>query len=534
MLVLLAVALPLVGGLVALLCNRSPRLSAFWGIGGTTLGCGLGLVAAVQTLMGAPAFVFYHTWTLPYASFSIELDALSAFFLLPVLILSPLAAFYGQQYLAHWHGHKSLGTAWFFYNVLVASMILVLVARNGMLFLVAWEIMSLSSFFLVVFEDEKPAVRRAGWIYLAATHIGTTFLLVFFMLLGRESGGLDFAGFAAHSAPLASLLFLLALIGFGTKAGFVPLHVWLPEAHPAAPSHVSALMSGAMIKMGIYGLVRALTFLGPPPAWWGSLLIVIGLSSGILGILLALAQHDLKRMLAYSSVENIGLIALGLGLGILGLHAETPLLVALGFGGALFHVLNHSLFKGLLFLGAGALLHQTGTREIDRLGGLMKYMPWTGVTFLIGAAAIAGMPPLNGFASEFLVYLAAFHSVTELNSPAVFQSMAIIAGLALIGGLTVACFTRAFGIIFLGAPRTQLTTRVNEVGWTMRLPMLILAGCCALLGLGAYAIVAMLTHILPIIAGADFVLEPAPFQQATVSLTNLSLVALLFLPCSPS
>lgn len=529
MLLLLAVALLITTGLAALFSYRSPRLSSFWGVGGAVLGCGLGLVPVAQTLLGAPAFSLYRPWSVPYGSFAIELDALSAFFLLPVLILSPLAALYGCQYLAHWHGRKSIGASWFFYNVLVASMILVFVARNGMLFLISWEITALSSFFLVVFEHEKAAVRQAGWIYLVATHIGTAFLLVFFMLLGRHSGGLDFAGFAVHSAPLASLLFLLALIGFGAKAGFVPFHVWLPEAHPAAPSHVSALMSGAMIKMGIYGLVRTLTFLGSPPAWWGVLLIAIGLSSGILGILLALAQGDLKRLLAYSSVENIGIIALGLGLGILGLHAEAPLLATFGFAGALFHVLNHSLFKGLLFLGAGALLQQTGTRQIDHLGGLLKRMPWTGAAFLIGAVAIAGLPPLNGFAGEFLLYLGAFYSATELSGLAVFQSMAVVAGLALIGGLAVACFTRVFGALFLGAPRTPHPAAVGEVGWVMRLPMLILAGACIFVGLGAFAIVPSLAYVLPIIVGPDFALAPAFFQQASSSLNNLSLVALGFL-----
>jgi len=208
------------------------------------------------------------------------------------------------------------------------------------------------------------------------------------------------------------LLFILALIGFGTKAGFVPLHVWLPEAHPAAPSHVSAVMSGVMIKTGIYGLLRALTFLGPPENWWGLLLIGVGLTSGILGVLFALAQHDLKRLLAYHSVENIGIIALGIGIGLIGLASNLSAMAVLGFAGALWHILNHALFKGLLFLGAGSVAHATATRDMERLGGLIKRMPWTALSFLVGAVAIAGLPPLNGFVSELLVYVGAYRGAT--------------------------------------------------------------------------------------------------------------------------
>jgi formate hydrogenlyase subunit 3/multisubunit Na+/H+ antiporter MnhD subunit len=282
-----------------------------------------------------------------------------------------------------------------FFNLLLASMLLVVTARNGVLFLVSWEIMSLSSFFLVMFEDEKPGVREAGWTYLVTTHLGTALLLAMFVLLGRNSGSLDFDALSAPEA-IAGVVFLLGLIGFGTKAGLMPLHVWLPEAHPVAPSYVSAVMSGVMIKMGIYGLLRTLTWLGEPPAWWGWTLLVLGVVSGVLGVLYALAQHDLKRLLAYHSVENIGIIAMALGVGLLGVHYRIPAMAALGFTGGLLHVVNHALFKSLLFLGAGSVLHATGVGDLDRLGGLLKRMPITGTTFLIGAAAICGLPPLNG------------------------------------------------------------------------------------------------------------------------------------------
>jgi hydrogenase-4 component B len=318
-------------------------------------------------------------WQVPFGSFFVQLDALAAFFLLPILGLAAVAALYGGKYLMAYRSRKNLGAAWFFFNLLVASMVMVTLAQNGILFLLAWEIMSLASYFLVTFEDEKESVRQAGWTYLVATHLGTAFLLVLFLVLGRQAGSLDFERFLTASpaiSPVAGVAFLLALIGFGTKAGFMPLHVWLPEPHPVAPSHVSALMSGVMIKTGIYGLLRILTFLGHPEAWWGWVLIGIGLASGPGGVLFALAQHDLKRLLAYHSVENIGIIDLGLGVGLLGLALDQPVLAVLGLDSGLLHFLNHALFKGMLFLGTGAAIHATGTRDIDHLGGLIRRMPW--------------------------------------------------------------------------------------------------------------------------------------------------------------
>ena len=252
------------------------------------------------------------------------------------------------------------------------------------------------------------------------------------------------------------------MVGFGTKAGFWPLHVWLPEAHPAAPSHVSAVMSGVMLKTGIYGLLRVLTVLGPPPAWWGWLLVGIGVVSGVLGVVFALAQRDLKRILAYSSVENIGLVALGAGLGVLGLAFDLPVMAALGFAGALLHVLNHAIFKGLLFLGAGAVLHATGTRDIEHLGGLLRRMPSTAQAFLVGSAAISGLPPFNGFVSELLILLAALAGVSERAGGVAVPSTVAVAALGLVGGLAAACFARVFGVVFLGAPRRTLDREPAE------------------------------------------------------------------------
>lgn len=494
----------LLGGLAALSVRNSPSWSTVLGVGGAIAGCLGGLVPALLVLSGSPTEHVRLSWDVPYGSFCLGLDPLSAFFLLPTLGLCAIAALYGGGYMRTWGGRKALGAHWFFFNLLAASMVMVIVARNGVLFLMSWEVMSLASFFLVTFENEKENVRDAGWIYLVATHLGTAFLLVLFVLMGRETGTMDFdrAGMLAGLAPSAAgLLFILALIGFGTKAGLMPLHVWLPEAHPAAPSHVSAVMSGVMIKTGIYGILRILTLLGPPPAWWGWLLVAAGISSGVLGVLFALAQRDLKRLLAYSSVENIGIITLGIGVGVLGIQSGSRTLAILGFGGALLHVVNHAVFKGLLFLGAGSVQHASGTLEIDHLGGLMKRMPWTGATFLIGAAAISGLPPLNGVVSEFLIYLGAFHGGTTYGLTTAVSALATIAALALIGGLAAACFAKAFGIVFLGEPRSDSAIHAHEAGPAMAVPMALLAAGCLAIGLLGPWIVKGMAPVLGAVSG---------------------------------
>ena len=540
-LLLLAMAILLAGAMAVLLLSRSNRNLSWLGAGSVVVAAVLGCIPAIQVLLGGAVLQLRFPWPVPYGEFFIELDPLSAWFLVPTLLLSALAAIYGVGYLRSWHFRRSLGPIWFFYCLLVLGMVLVLLARNAVLFLFAWELMAVASFFLVTFEHERQSVREAGWIYFVATHLGTAFLLAFFLLLARETGSMDFNAWAAkgiQTQGLASVLFLLAVVGFGTKAGFMPLHVWLPEAHPAAPSHVSALMSGVMIKTGIYGLLRAFSFLGTPPLWWGWGLIVIGLTSGVLGVLFALAQHDLKRLLAYHSVENIGIIALGLGVGLLGMSTASPMLMVLGFGGALLHVLNHALFKGLLFLGAGAVVQGTGTHEIDQLGGLLKRMPWTAATFLVGAVAISGLPPLNGFVSEFLIFLGAFKGGISTGGGIAVSLLALIAGLALIGGLAVACFTKAFGIVFLGEPRSEHVARAREVDWTMRLPMLLLAAVCVGIGLLAPIVVGCLQPVLesvtaqqPEIVGENLAMATSPLTFVVIGAGAflLLVLALIFL-----
>lgn len=464
------------------------RPASILGAAGSLLGGGLACIPALAVLVRGSACELRLPWSIPYGSFNIAIDGLSAFFLLPILAIPALAAAYGVSYLSPWEGRRRLGLSWFCYNALTACMALVVTARNGVLFLFAWELMTLSSWVLVTLDDEKKAVRDAGWVYLIASHAGAAFLLVFFALLAHGSPSLDFDRLPHAAAALQGIsgpLFLLALAGFGTKAGFIPLHVWLPEAHPAAPSHVSAVMSGVMIKTGIYGLLRAMMLLGTPQAWWGHTLIAIGIVSGILGVLLAIAQHDLKRLLAYHSVENIGIIAIGIGLGVIGLAYNRPGIAVLGLAGGLFHVLNHATFKALLFLGAGSVQHAAHTLEIDRLGGLLRRMPWTGACFLIGAVAISGLPPLNGFASELLAYLAALEGVAGSHTGLSIAGAAAVGALALIGGLAAACFAKAFGIVFLGEPRHARSATAHESGWAMCFPMIVLAGLCVFLGLAA-------------------------------------------------
>src|SRR5439155_2651015 len=445
------------------------------------------------------------TWPMPGGSLHFQIDALSAFFLLPVFGLSLVTAIYGRTYLAGRGGGQGLAGCWFHSNLLTAAMASVIAAHDGLLFLVSWEIMALSPFFLVIFDDRKAAVRHAAWTYLAATHLGTAFRLVAFVMLGQAAGSSDFdayRGVLQANPGLASLVFILALIGFGSKAGIVPAHVWLPEAHPVAPSHASALMSGAMIKIGLYGLIRMLTLLGTPEPWWGWVLIAVGASSGVLGVLFALAQHDLKRLLAYHSVENIGIILLGIGLGVLGLATGMPALAAIGFAAGLLHVVNHCIFKALLFLGAGAVQHGAHSLELEELGGLLKRMPWTGTAFLIGAAAIVGLPPLNGFVSEFLLFYAGFTAVMKPAAGTALAGLIAIIIMGLISGLAAACFAKAFGIVFLGSPRTAEAAEAHEVARPMRAAMAVLAILCVIVGLAAPAVVSALTDVLAAATGA--------------------------------
>jgi formate hydrogenlyase subunit 3/multisubunit Na+/H+ antiporter MnhD subunit len=468
----------------------------------TMAGCALVLISSIIGMSGVfVGQLYFFSWRMPFGQALFSMEPLSSFFLFIITLISGLAATYAPAYLRHYGDEPSrFKSHWFFYQILVASMMIVVVAQNAIFFMLAWELMSLSSFFLVEFRNEKAKVRQAGWMYLVFTHIGAAFLLAMFALLARNAGSFDFKAFreSAYSIPkpLSGLVFIFAVIGFGMKAGFFPTHIWLPEAHPSAPSHVSALMSAVMIKTAIYGILMTLAFLSPVSAWQGWLLLGIGLVSGVAGIGMAITRNDMKSLLAYSSVENIGIIAVGVGIGILGQASANGVLAFLGFGAAFFHVLNHSLFKSLLFFGSGAIQTAANTLNINEMGGLLKRMPFTGAAMLAGAAAICGFPPFNGFISEFLIYTSAFSARFETPMVRELYIVLVLGGLALIGALAAYAFTKLGGIGLLGEPRTKAAAQANEVVPAMYVPMIVLASLCLLIGIFPSTVIGFLEPML--------------------------------------
>jgi len=423
----------------------------------------------------------------------VGMDALSAFFLVPIFVVASLGSVYG---LTYWNAGTRPGSArklQFFWGTISAGMVLLVIARDARAFILGWELMALSAFFLVTTEDEKTESRRAGLVYLIATHFSTLTLFCLFAYWRSVTGSFTLEAIPAGAVggAASSVLFLLALVGFGLKSGIMPLHFWLPAAHANAPSHVSALLSGVLLKMGVYGLLRICLLLPDPPLIWGGLILLSGAVSGLAGVLFALGQHDLKRLLAYHSVENIGIIFMGLGMAMMGRSAGRPSWVVLGMAACLLHVWNHSLFKSLLFLAAGSVLHATGTRRIDALGGLSKRMPWTAAFFLVGAVAICGLPPLNGFISELFVYLglvgafagSGFSQALSTSAPSIAASALAVPALAMIGALALACFVKAYGSVFLGLPRTALADSASEASFEMLAPMALLSAACVSIGL---------------------------------------------------
>ena len=448
------------------------------------LGCTLGAIPAVRVLSGAAVPDVRLASLVPGGDWVFGIDTLSAVFLLAIFLVGGACALYGVAYAEHDHDRRRAAGAHALLAVLVAALALVVTAQAVVPFLIAWEVMAVAGYLTIISEPERAEVRRGGLLYLVATHTGTLALFAVFAIWGNGARDLTFASLAAHppaSAGVLALVLWLALAGFGVKAGIVPLHFWLPEAHAAAPSHISAIMSGLVIKMGIYGVMRIIALLVAPPVWFGWVLLALGATSGFLGVLWALAQHDLKRLLAFHSVENIGIILLGLGAGVLGVGYGHPVMATLGFAGAALHTFNHALFKSLLFLGAGSVGHATGTRDIERLGGLAKRMPRTAAVFLIGSVAIVGLPPLNGFLSEWLVYRSLFQGGVGTGS-ARFVVVAAVA-LALIGGLALACFAKVVAVIFLGNPRDPLAREARESASGITRPMAVLAGACVVTGL---------------------------------------------------
>src|SRR6266540_3053203 len=449
------------GALAALAGGRS-TVGRGLGAAGAVVGAGAGLALCAIIIISGRPYTLVFSSILPLTGVALRLDGLGAFFLVVIGLLGVAAALYGFGYSAGYTGRYSLGLLGAMFNLLLLALSVQVMADNALTFLIAWEGMSLAAYWLVLTEHDQPGTVRAGVWYIAMTH----------------------AGFAAALAPLArDGVFLLALFGFGAKAGIIPLHIWLPMAHPVAPSHVSALMSGVVIKMGVYGLLRVtLDLLGGGPVWWGGIVLGIGAISALLGVLYALMEHDLKRLLAYHSVENIGIILIGIGAGLIFHTYGLMPLAALGFIGGLYHTINHASFKALLFLGAGSVLHATHTRNMEEMGGLIKPMPWTALFFLIGSVAISALPPLNGFVSEWLVFQTLLGGST-IPTPEVAVLMPIAVGmLALTSGLAAACFVKAFGITFLAIPRSPEAEHAHEAPRSMQAGMVWLAVACVGLG----------------------------------------------------
>jgi len=487
---LLMAAGALVTGLIALrpVTVSSNRAANILGPATATAACLLGLYGLFSGEWSSSES-FLLSWGLPFGAFALGLDPLSRLFLLPVFTLGLTCALSGGLSLRHSDpAEHNLGSHWLFYLVLLMGMTCVMTARDALLFMLAWELMSLSPFFLIDFNDRDRLVQDASWVYLVAAHLGAVLLTAFFAFLWQQAGSTLFASMEGKTPSHITMLFLLSLLGFGAKAGLAPLHVWLPEAHPAAPSHVSALLSGAMLNAGLYGIIRSFDFFGPSPSlpgWWGWLLMGVGIVTALIGILKALGQSNLKRLLAYSSVENMGIMVMGVGIGLVGIHNGNVFLASLGFSGSLFHMLNHSAFKGLLFLCAGEVLHSVGTVNMTSLGGLQKRMPLLGALFALGAASIACLPPFNGFAGEFILSMSLIRGI-EL--PGLEQKIAILAcltALMLVSGVSAFVYIKAYGITFLGQPRTQFAAEPHVPENRFLLPLLLPAAICVLGGLCA-------------------------------------------------
>jgi len=532
-LVLASLVVLAVGAAGSLLLMRAPRPALNLSMLLAFFAAVLVVVAASDVLLhSSPQDLYEAAWPLSLGTARLSLDGLSAWFLMTIGVLAACVAIYSVPYMSTSVGREPVPVFCALFCGLLGSLILLVCAADAVLFLISWETMTLTAFLLVAFHQDRPEARRGAWMYLVATHMGTAlFVLPLFGILFARSGTTAFSSFASavDSGDDATLvaLFVLGLMGFGTKAGFMPMHVWLPAAHPVAPTPVSALLSGVVVKTGIYGLLRLLSWLPPLPLLCGEILLFVGVVSGVMGVLYALAQHDLKRLLAYHTVENIGIIALGIAVGLMGEAANEPTLAVLGYAGALLHVANHALFKGLLFLSAGTVLHESGTGEIERLGGLARKMPVNALMFLIGAVAICGLPPLNGFLSEWMVYGSLFgSSMRGIGASGGLPAVGVSA-LALMGGLALACFAKVFGVVFLGEPRDgSVQTHATPAG--MKSAMAILSLLCILIGVLPSLWVPLVRSATGELANVPVGEISAKFEEALTPATRLSGIAVVF------
>jgi len=488
-------------GIIPLVTPIPPRFAGRLASAVTLIASFVGIITSLTHLVSQTTVTWELSWGYPFGPPRIGIDPLTSFFTIPILLIGGCSSIYGIGSMPAEEEPGRRRPLILFLCLMIASMLFVTMARSTGIFLLAWETMAIAAFFALSTEHHDPSVRKAGTLYLICTHAGTLLIFLTFSLLHAATGShtLPPPHSLDGSTPAASLIVMAAVLGFGFKAGFMPLHIWLPSAHANAPSHVSALMSGVILKIGVYGILRTLTLFYSPPLWWGILILTLGIISGVLGVLFAIGQHDIKRLLAYHSIENIGIILMGIGLFIAGVASGSATLATLGAAGGLLHILNHATFKALLFYGAGSIIHATGTREIDRMGGLLRHMPVTATAFLTGAVAICGLPPLNGFVSEFLIYLGFFRGTIDHSPPLPVVTAIAAPALALVGGLAVACFVKVFGTVFLGESRTPLH-HPHEAPPTMRFPMILLSLLCLLIGLLPLPLLPLLDPVIGVIA----------------------------------
>ncbi|GAA0342647.1 hydrogenase 4 subunit B [Morganella psychrotolerans] len=539
-LLLWSVSLYTAGGFISLLFKQQEKMAIY--VAGITaiIGGILGLFSAIPVLMSGETLTYFAQGPFPFAHFVVRLDGLAAFMVMVISLLVTVSALYSLNYVQEYIGRGAWSMG-FFLNLFIASMVALVVMDNAFYFIILFEMMSLASWFLVIADQDEKSIR-AGLLYFFIAHAGSVLIMIAFFLMWRESGSLDFDSFRqlTLSPAMASVVFLLGFFGFGAKAGMLPLHSWLPQAHPAAPSHASALMSGVMVKIGIFGIIKVgIDLLGATQGWWGIVVLAFGAVSSVLGVMYALAEHDIKRLLAWHTVENIGIILMGVGVGMVGMANDMPVLATIGLLGAIYHLLNHAVFKGLLFLGAGAVIYRVHTRDMDKMGGLAKLMPLTATAFLIGCMAISALPPLNGFVSEWYTYQSLFSMSHDGTFIMRISGPIAIVMLAITGALAAMCFVKVYGVSFCGGPRSEQATHAREVPWTMTTAMLILAAVCVLLGVGASVIAPVLAKVAMSLTAATDVtvvqgamLIPDSASQAMIS-PVMTFVLLLGLPVIP-
>ncbi|EAR54950.1 NADH dehydrogenase subunit N [Photobacterium sp. SKA34] len=536
----LSVLLYVIGAFISLTLHKQERLATklsgiLCAMGGLT-----GLASSIPTLLDGQVISYQIASPFSFADCIIRIDALSAFMVFVISLLVIASAIYSLSYMKEYEG-KGAWAMGFFMNIFIASMVALVVSDNAFYFIVFFEMMSLASYFLVISEQNDKSIN-AGLQYFLIAHAGSVLIMIAFFILYSQCGSLNFQDFksANLSQTQASVVFLLAFFGFGAKAGMITLHGWLPQAHPAAPSNASSLMSGVMVKIGIFGIIKVgIDFLGADTAWWGYLVLAFGCVSSVLGVMYALAEHDIKRLLAYHTVENVGIILMGVGIGMVGIATNHPVIATLGLLGGLYHLLNHAIFKGLLFLGAGSVIFRVHTKDMEKMGGLAKVMPYTAIAFLIGTMAISALPPLNGFVSEWFIYQSLLSMSKEGNFLMTIAGPIAVVMLALTGALACMCFVKVYGICFGGAPRSESAAKATEVPWPMVAATAGLAGVCIALGVGSPWVAPIISHVASSLTSAESVtvtqgiaLIPDNASQAILStpVIALTLIGLLIVP----